>query len=70
MRRSGALYDALSHHSVGYLHEASDVSAAYIVDVAVSTLAVLHALLVDRVHDVVELLVYFLLTALLTDTSV
>ena len=54
-------YYALSHHGVGNLQEAGDVGALHIVDVAVLLLAVLHALLVDRVHDVVELLINFCL---------
>ena len=49
-------YYALSHHGVGNLHEASDVRALHIVDVAVLLLAVLHALLVWLLHERCNLL--------------
>ena len=52
--------DALCHHSFSNLHEASDVGTANVVDVAVRLCAILHALLVNGMHDLVQLLVYFL----------
>lgn len=54
----GLLNDALCHHRVGNLHEAGDISALHVVDIAVRLCTVLNTLLVDRVHDVVELLVH------------
>jgi len=54
------LDDALSHHGVSYLHEAGDVGALHVVDVAVSLLAIFHAVLVDIVHDGVQTVVNFL----------
>ena len=44
---------------MGYLHEACDVGALHVVDVAVGLCAVFHTLLVDVVHDVVEFFVDF-----------
>ena len=54
------LNHALAHHGVGHLHEAGDVGALHVVDVAVGLASELDALLVDVAHDGVELLVHFL----------
>ena len=54
------LDDTLLEHSLSDLHEASDVSALHVVDSAVGLSTELHALLVDVLHDPVELLVNFL----------
>ncbi len=51
------LNDALFEHSGSDLHEAGDVGALHVVDVAVGLFAVLHASLVDGRHDEVELCV-------------
>ena len=61
MQMPVASYNALCHHSLGNLHEASYVSALDIVDVSVSLFSVLHACVVYGRHDVVELLVHFFL---------
>ncbi len=71
-RRSGILFRAafmsdryslsdhtLSHHGVGNFHEAGDIGALHVVDIAVRFGAVLDALLVDFTHDSVEFLVNF-----------
>ena len=52
-----SLHDALSHHSLGNLHEAGYISALDIVNIAVGLLAVLHAVLVDILHDSVQAVV-------------
>ncbi len=52
-----ALDDALLEHGGGDLHEAGDVGALHVVDGAVGLGAVLHASLVDGVHDEVQLLI-------------
>ena len=54
------LDDTLLEHSLSDLHEAGDVSALHVVDGAVGLSTELHALLVDVLHDPVELLVNFL----------
>ena len=54
------LNHALCHHSLGYLHEASHVSALHIVYIAVGLGTILHAVLVDVLHDPVQLVVNFL----------
>ena len=54
------LHDALRNHRIGDLDEAGDVRAADIVDVRVG-LAVLHAVLMNRLHDLAEAAVNFLL---------
>ena len=51
----GGLDHTLLEHSLSDLHEAGDVSALHVVDGAVSLAAVLHALLVDALHDPVKL---------------
>ena len=38
------LDDSLAHHGIGHLHEAGDVSAFHVVDVAVRFSAVFHTL--------------------------
>ncbi len=54
-RVTGTSNYALLHHCGRHLHEAGDVSALHVVQVAVGLLAVAHALLVDGGHDLVEL---------------
>ena len=55
-----ASYDALCHHGLGNLEESSHVGTLYVVDVAIGLCAVLHAVGVDVVHDVVQFGIYFL----------
>ncbi len=55
-----SLYDALSHHGIGNLHEAGYVSTLYIVDVAISLSTVLNAVLVNVVHDALQVVVNLL----------
>lgn len=55
------LYNALSHDSLSNLHEASNVCALHVVYIAVSLCAVLHAVLVDILHDRVQTSVNLLL---------
>ncbi len=43
--------DALSHHGAGHFHEAGDVGALDVVDVAIGLLAVELALTMDSFHD-------------------
>ena len=59
MMRKGS-DDALAHHCVCYLEEASDVGTLHVVDVTVSLCTVLYAVLVDVGHDHMEHLVHFL----------
>ena len=54
------LVDTLAHHSVSHLHEAGDVSALHVVDVAAGFSTVFNALFVDALHDVVKFSVNFL----------
>ena len=54
------LYDSLSHHSLCNFHEAGNVCALHVVYIAVSLCTVLHAVLVDVLHDPEELSVNFL----------
>ena len=51
------LYNALSHHSLGNLHEAGHVGTLHVVDVAVLLSTVLHAVLVNVVHDALQVVV-------------
>lgn len=53
------LDDALTHHGVGDFHEAGDVGALHVVDIAVGLCAELDTLLVDVAHDDMEFLVDF-----------
>ena len=55
------LYNALSHDSLSNLHEASNVCTLHVVYIAVSLCAVLHAVLVDILHDRVQTSVNLLL---------
>ena len=50
-----SLHDALSHHGLGNLEEAGYVGTLDIVDVAVGLGAILHAVVVNVVHDVMKL---------------
>ena len=52
-----SLENTLCHHCLGYLHEARYVSAFHLVDVAIRLLTILHALLVDVLHDALQLLI-------------
>ena len=54
-----ALHDALCEHSLGDLHESGYVGTLYIVNI-VAFLTVLHALLVDTTHNLVQALVNLL----------
>ena len=54
-----ALYDALREHGLCDLHEAGYVGTLHIVDV-VAFLTILHALLVDTMHNLVQTLVNLL----------
>ena len=54
------LHNALSHHSLGNLHKASYVGTLYVVNVTVGLCTVLHAVLVDVLHDPEQLSVNFL----------
>ena len=56
------VYDALCHHSLGYLHNACDVRSLYIVYIAVFFSTILHAVFVDVFHNVVQLAIYFFCT--------
>ena len=49
------LYDSLLDHRLGDFHKACDVRALHVVEVAVLFGAVLHAGVVDRRHDLVQL---------------
>ena len=55
----GGLYDALCHHGFGHFHEAGHVGALYVVDVAIGFRTVLHAVLMDVLHDGVQAVVHF-----------
>lgn len=55
------LYNSLSHDSLSNLHEASNVCTLHVVYIAVSLCAVLHAVLVDILHDRVQTSVNLLL---------
>ena len=57
---SGLSYDALSHHGLGNLHEACHVGTLHVVDIAVRLGAVLHAVLVDVLHDPQQLGIHLL----------
>ena len=48
------LYYALRHHGLSHFHEASHVGTLDIIDVTVSLSAILDALLMDAVHDLVQ----------------
>ena len=61
------LDNALVKHGLGHLHETGDVCSLDIVYIAVRLCAILGALLVDRAHDVVELLVHLLLAPVQAD---
>ena len=52
--------DSLCHHRLGNFHEASDVGAFDVVHVAVRLGAVLHAVLVDVLHDPEQLRIHLL----------
>ena len=54
------LHNTLSHHSLDNLHEASYVSTLYVVYIAVGLCTVLHAVLVDVLHNPEQLSVNFL----------
>lgn len=54
------LDDALCEHGVGNLHEAGDVGALHVVDVAIGLGAELDAVFVDVGHDGVQTVVHFL----------
>ena len=54
------LYDALGHHGVGHLHEAGHVGTLHVVDVAVGLRTILHAVLVNVLHDVVQFGIHLL----------
>lgn len=47
------LADALGHHGLGDLDESGYVGTLYIVDVAIWLSTILHAILMDVIHDVV-----------------
>ena len=66
VNHSVGLHYALSHHGVGNLHEACHVGTLDVVDVAVRLCAILDSLLVNGVHDVVELLVHLSLAPVQT----
>lgn len=51
------LYYALCHHRLGNLHEACDIGALDVVDIAVGLGSVLHAVLVNVLHDGVQTVV-------------
>ena len=53
------LYYALSHHCVGHFHEAGNVGALHVVDVAIRLCSVFYALVMDIVHNAMELFVDF-----------
>ena len=55
------LHDSLCHHGICHLHKSSDVGTLNVVDISVRFFAILHALLMDVVHDLVEILVHLLL---------
>ena len=61
LSKESFLNNTLSHHSIGYLHETCYVCTLHIVDIDISLLAILHALLMDIRHDVVEFLINFCL---------
>lgn len=54
------LDNTLSHHSLGNLDEACHVSTLHVVDVTVGLSSVLHAVLVNVVHDALQIVVNFL----------
>lgn len=58
--RLSTLYDALSHHCLCNLDEACHVGTLHIVDVAVGLCAVLHAVLVNVLHDELQTVVNLL----------
>gem|GEM_PF-6053006 len=51
--------NALSHHGLGNLHEAGHVGTLHVVDIAVGLGTVLHTVIVDVLHDPVQLVVHF-----------
>lgn len=54
------LYDTLSHHSVGNLHEACHVCTLHVVYIAVRLCTILNAVLMDVLHNPEELSINFL----------
>ena len=52
------LNHALCHHGLCHLHEACHVGTLHVVYIAVGLSAVLHAVLVDVLHDPVQLVVH------------
>ena len=52
------LDDALSHHGLGNLHEAGHVGTLHVVDVAILLSTILHAVLVNVVHDALQVLIH------------
>ena len=55
-----SLENTLCHHRFSHLHEARYVRTLHIVDVTIRLLTILHALLVDVLHDALQLLIYLL----------
>ena len=52
------LYNALSHHGLGHLHEACNVGTLHVVDLSVGLCAVLHAVFVNVLHYELQTVVY------------
>ena len=57
---SSSLHNALSHHGISNLHEAGYVSTLHVVDVTISLSTILNAVLVNVVHDALQVVVNFL----------
>ncbi len=51
---------ALCHHGLGHFEESGDVGALDVIDVAICLGAIFHAVLMDVVHDTVEIVVNLL----------
>lgn len=64
MAGNGGLYYALCHHGLGDFHEAGNIGALDVVDVAIGLCAVVAALLVDVLHYLMESLIDFFLAPL------
>lgn len=52
------LYNALRHHGLSHFHEAGHIGTADIVDVTVGLCAVLDALFVDFVHNLMQFFIH------------
>lgn len=66
VRSFTGLEHALCHHGFGHLKETCNIGAFDVVDVAVGLCAIFHAVLMDVVHDAVQVVVNLLTCPLQT----